>query len=361
MSLGSSRTVPSGMTRIGNLAARTRFTIARPSSESTRWNRCGRAQRSEHLAELVGPAGPVVADDVDGVRSAPVSLGPRQQRAGDGEMELLIGRLGRPHHVVVGESVRDRVEDGVAVGRVAEPTPLHEQDPLCVRERAMYLGQHAGARSSVQHVGCEHERDLVPGSGVLVQRLEGDCARGHAADAVVGLVAVAEDTLELAQERRVVVDGHQEGCVLLGRPGRRRVGHTVIVGAMTHRLHQDSSIRDHGVRRSGHPRRIFGRDRTTSYPAHASVPHLRQAGEDAFARDKGDMMQFTTNAEATGHRWSGRRHVRTPVHMTLLHNDGVSAFIDCGPGRDLVTYLVSRDTRDRLVNCEVVRVENPGD
>ena len=40
----------------------------------------------------------------------------------------------------------------------------------------------------------------------------------------------------------------------------------------------------------------FGQDRTTSYPAHASVPHLRQAGEDAFARDKGDMMQFTTNA-----------------------------------------------------------------
>jgi Ca2+-binding RTX toxin-like protein len=48
-------------------------------------------------------------------------------------------------------------------------------------------------------------------------------------------------------------------------------------------------------------------------------------------------------------------------YMTLLHNDGVSAFIDCGPGRDLVTYLFARDTRDRLVNCEVVRVENPGD
>jgi Ca2+-binding RTX toxin-like protein len=47
--------------------------------------------------------------------------------------------------------------------------------------------------------------------------------------------------------------------------------------------------------------------------------------------------------------------------LTLLHNDGVSAFIDCGPGRDLVTYLVSRDTRDHLINCEVVRVETPGD
>ena len=48
-------------------------------------------------------------------------------------------------------------------------------------------------------------------------------------------------------------------------------------------------------------------------------------------------------------------------YMTLLHDDGVSAFIDCGPGRDLITYLVSRDTRDHLVNCEVVRVETPGD
>ena len=48
-------------------------------------------------------------------------------------------------------------------------------------------------------------------------------------------------------------------------------------------------------------------------------------------------------------------------YMSLLDNDGVSAFIDCGPGRDVITYLGSRDTKDHVINCEVIRVETPGD
>ncbi|HEY7043980.1 MAG TPA: hypothetical protein VH419_09965 [Nocardioidaceae bacterium] len=77
-------------------------------------------------------------------------------------------------------------------------------------------------------------------------------------------------------------------------------------------------------------------------------------GADTFfggpGRDTGDLI--------------GRDHVflgRGNDWMSLLDNDGVRGFVDCGPGHDVVSYLGSIDMHDRWDNCEVLIAENPGD
>ncbi len=43
-------------------------------------------------------------------------------------------------------------------------------------------------------------------------------------------------------------------------------------------------------------------------------------------------------------------------YMSLLEDDGHRDIINCGPGKDEIEYLESRDRTDRVRGCEVVTV-----
>ncbi len=40
--------------------------------------------------------------------------------------------------------------------------------------------------------------------------------------------------------------------------------------------------------------------------------------------------------------------------MSMLENDGRRDIINCGPGRDSIDYLGSRDRHDRVRGCEII-------
>ena len=143
-------------------------TSARPSSESARRERVRDRAAPERLPQLVGPAGPGLADDVDGVRRRALRLGPVEQQARDRLVEQLVGGRRRPQHVVVDATLGDRVEDRLAGVRIAPVAPPDQQPALRVRVQPARFVQQLAAGRPVEPMGREHQRDVVAVVGELL-------------------------------------------------------------------------------------------------------------------------------------------------------------------------------------------------
>ncbi len=72
-------------------------------------------------------------------------------------------------------------------------------------------------------------------------------------------------------------------------------------------------------------------------------------GDDVFYGGKGRDSAAPSDGHDTIYFGAGRDY------MEMFENDGQRDLIDCGPGKDRIAYLGSRDRHDVLRGCEVVR------
>ena len=188
--------------------------------------RVGQVERVRHraapqcLPELVRAPRPRLTDDQDGVGRGALGLGPLEQQAGDGVVEELVGRGRRPEDVVVDTPLGDRVEDGLAGGRITPLTPRDEQAAPRVRMEPAHLVEQIAAGLPVEPLRREHQGDVVAGFRQRLQTGERITRGTQAHDLVVAAVALGQLALDVAQPFGFVVDRDQ-----------RRRGHARILFA----------------------------------------------------------------------------------------------------------------------------------
>ena len=137
---------------------------------ATRWpgprrSRPGRTVRHgaapERFAQLVGPAGPGLADDVDGVRGAPLRLGPVEEQPRDRLVELLVRRRRRTQHVVVDPP-------RAMASKIASPVARYPSRPSRSAGRAWRADGAGAPRPAARWRSCrrplpgQHQGDLSP-------------------------------------------------------------------------------------------------------------------------------------------------------------------------------------------------------
>ncbi len=152
----------------------------------------GQRAATEHLAQLVGPAGPGIADDVHGVWSGPSRVRPVQQEARHRGVEELIGRRRRPDQVVIDPAMGD----GLARREVSLLAPPDEQHVLRMRMDAPHLTQQLGAGSAREPLPARIRATLLGGGEVL--EVGQSHIRAHTDDAVVARVTVTQLMLDVA-------------------------------------------------------------------------------------------------------------------------------------------------------------------
>jgi hypothetical protein len=138
----------------------------------------------QDLFQLVSPAGPRLADDVDGMRGHPPRVGPLEQKGRDGLVEQLVRRSRRADHVVLDLPLCHRLEDRLARPAVAPAAPLDQQPALSVRVKSSHLAKQLAPRRPAKPLRGEDEGDVFARGG---KRLELDhrvLRRGHAEDSV---------------------------------------------------------------------------------------------------------------------------------------------------------------------------------
>ena len=165
----------------------------------------------EDLPQLVGPARPLLADDVDRVGDQAPLGRPLEQEAGDRLVEHLVGGGRRPRDVVVDPPEGDRVEDRLGARRIRPGAPGDHQPPLRVRmQLARPLEQLTAGRIRERPAG-EHERHVLAVARQVRQPAERPLGIAQALDPVVVRVALDELRLELCEDVRVLFDDEQDG------------------------------------------------------------------------------------------------------------------------------------------------------
>ena len=159
----------------------------------------------EDLPELERPAGPLLADDVDRLRDEVLLARPLEQEVGDRLVEHLVGRGGRPVHVVVDPAECHRRADRVR-GRLVHPGVRRDQQgALRMRVEPADVLEELAVSGRGGRLADQNERHLA---AVLVQL--GECPQrlgriAEALDPVLAAVPLRQlrgDVLE-----RVLVDG----------------------------------------------------------------------------------------------------------------------------------------------------------
>ena len=167
----------------------------------------------ERLPQLVGPARPRLADDVDRVRRRPAGLGPVEQHAGDRLVEQLVGRA----PTVAARS--GRTDRGRSRRRSPRPSPSDPTRPTSISRRLACgwrwrsLVRAARCRSAPRATGrrgparprCPTPRSPRGAAGVA--------GRSQAHDLVVPAVPILQLAIDVGQQARVIVDCEQN------RPG----------------------------------------------------------------------------------------------------------------------------------------------
>jgi hypothetical protein len=173
--------------------------------------RMGDGTAGEDIPELVGPARPFLADDVDGLRGQPPIQRPLEQEVRHGFVEDLVGRGGRPEHVVVDSPQSHRRADRLR-GRVVGPGIRRDQQrALRVRVQSAHPVEQLPAGRPGHRLPREHERHVlarVPDGRQLLQRRLGLAER---LDPVVETVAMDEPGLDRIEDVRIFVDDDQQG------------------------------------------------------------------------------------------------------------------------------------------------------
>ena len=165
----------------------------------------------ECVPELVGPARPRLADDVDRVGSDAPRLGPFEQEARDALVEELIRWRGRAEEIVVEVAASDRVEDRRAGCPIREVAPLDQKRTLGLRVQAAHLSEQLAARRPAEPLSRQHEGHLLPGSGTIFEQAERLLRRPDAGHAIPARIPVEQLLLDGLKGRRVLLDAEDHG------------------------------------------------------------------------------------------------------------------------------------------------------
>ncbi len=124
---------------VGEHHQRQRLLVAGLGDKRAPFRRVGEAEGvgegapAEHLAQLMGPPRPRLADDVHGVRGEPLGVRPLEQEGRDRLVEQLVGDASGADQVVVDLAPRHRREDRLR-GRADAPAGVVDQEAaLCLR------------------------------------------------------------------------------------------------------------------------------------------------------------------------------------------------------------------------------------
>jgi hypothetical protein len=161
---------------------------------------------AEDLFQLAAPAGPGLADDVDGVRGHSPRVGPLEQEGRDRLVEELVGRLRRPDHVVLDLPPRHRLEDLLRGLTIAPAPPLDQQPALGVRVEIPHLAQQLAPSRPVEPRRGEHKRDVFARGRQRLELRHRVLRRSHADDAIAPRVAVEQLAFEIVERTLVFVD-----------------------------------------------------------------------------------------------------------------------------------------------------------
>ncbi len=164
----------------------------------------------EDLPQLVGPARPRLADDVNGLRNDATLRRPLEQEARHGLVEDLVGRARRPRHVVVDAPEGHRIADRVG-GRLVRPDVRgNQQRALGVRVELTHALEQLTSGRPRERRGREHQRHLLAALCELGQRPHRLVRIGEALDAIVAGVPVDELGPEALEGLPILVDGEHE-------------------------------------------------------------------------------------------------------------------------------------------------------
>ena len=195
-----------------------RLSVARFRDQRAPVGRVGEQERVRHRAaaedlfQLVGPAGPGLADDVDGVRRDPPRVGPLEQEGRDGLVEELVRRSARAGS----RSTRSAAAPSPRRSpRRCWPSP---QLPHSISSPRWACGWRSRTLPSSslpvvppEPLRGEDQRDVLARGRERLELRHRLLRRGDADDAVAPLVAVDQLALDVAQRTLVFVDGEEDG------------------------------------------------------------------------------------------------------------------------------------------------------
>ena len=206
--VGSRRTVPSGKMTSGSPPSPPAL-----GDEDAPVVRVGERERVRHraapeeLPQLVGPARPRLADDVDRVRRHALRFRPLEEPSRDRVVEELVGWRRRPEHVVVDPAV------GRSSRRSRSPSPGRPSRPTRSAAHAWRAGGDGArpSRSSLPVIPSSHwpastRATSSSSAASCSSRASASCGDRVHSIAVVAAVAVAQRLLDVAQCIRVAVD-----------------------------------------------------------------------------------------------------------------------------------------------------------
>jgi lysophospholipase L1-like esterase len=159
------------------------------------------------VPQLVSPARPGLADDVDGVRGDSAVLRPVEQEARNGVVKELVRWSRRPQQVVVDPAERHRVEDRLGRRGVRPRPPCHEESSLRMWVQLANLLEQLATGRPRQPLRGEDQRDLFARIRKLRQLLNCLARRACADNPVAARVTVAQLAFDVGECGGIFFDG----------------------------------------------------------------------------------------------------------------------------------------------------------